>query len=127
MPPSPQSAPPPTDTMAAALARLWTKFLPEIENRIATIAAAATALENGELPEDQRETAHAAAHKLAGSLGTFGLQRGTELARQAELALTEAPPSISPTELDACVSELQSLVLSRGQHQQFPTQEILSS
>jgi len=113
--------------MAAALARLWTKFLPEIENRIATIAAAATALENGELPEDQRETAHAAAHKLAGSLGTFGLQRGTELARQAELALTEAPPSISPTELDAWVSELQSLVLSRGQHQQFPTQEILSS
>jgi HPt (histidine-containing phosphotransfer) domain-containing protein len=103
--------------MAAALARLWIKFLPEIESRIATIAAAATALENGELPPDQREAAHAAAHKLAGSLGTFGLQRGTEIARQAELALSEEPSSAPPAELAAdlaaWVAELQSLILTR--------------
>jgi HPt (histidine-containing phosphotransfer) domain-containing protein len=100
--------------MAAALARLWTKYLPEIESRIATIAAASTALENGALPADQREAAHAAAHKLAGSLGTFGLYRGTEVARQAEFALAEDPPSATSAELAAWVTELQSEILNRS-------------
>jgi HPt (histidine-containing phosphotransfer) domain-containing protein len=99
--------------MAAALARLWTKFLPEIESRIATLAAASTALANGELPADQREAAHAAAHKLAGSLGTFGIHRGTEIARHAELFLAENPPAASSAELEAWVEELQSLIRSR--------------
>jgi len=100
--------------ISEALTRLWTKFLPDIEARIATIAAAATALENGELPSDQRQAAHAAAHKLAGSLGTFGLHRGTEVARQAELALAEEPPSTTPAELSAWVTELQSLIQTRS-------------
>jgi HPt (histidine-containing phosphotransfer) domain-containing protein len=106
--------PPPTDPMAAALARLWTKFLPEIQSRIAILAAAATALENGELPADQQEAAHAAAHKLSGSLGTFGLQRGTEIARQAELALAQSPITTTAAELEAWVTELQALILSRS-------------
>ncbi len=79
--------------MAEALARLWTKFLPEIEQRVALLEAAAQTLATGALTQQQREAAHAAAHKLAGSLGTFGLHRGTEIARQAEhLLWTKIPP-----------------------------------
>jgi len=100
--------------MAAALARLWTKFLPEIQSRIATLAAAVTALENGALPADQQEAAHAAAHKLSGSLGTFGLQRGTEIAREAELALAQTPITTSAAELEAWITELQALILARS-------------
>ena len=39
----------------------------------------------------QREAAHAAAHKLAGTLGTFNLARGTELAREFELLFSAEP------------------------------------
>jgi HPt (histidine-containing phosphotransfer) domain-containing protein len=95
--------------MADAMARLWAKFLPEIEQRVAVVEAAAAA---GALSEPEREAAHAAAHKLAGSLGTFGLQRGTELARQAELAFADTA-KLNTQELAAWAAELRQLVDSR--------------
>ena len=39
----------------------------------------------GSLTAEQREQASSAAHKLAGVLGTFGLDEGTNLAREAEI------------------------------------------
>jgi len=71
--------------MAGALDALWEKFLPEIEQRVAVLEGAAAALEAGAMQPAQLEDAHSAAHKLAGTLGTFGLTRGTELARELEL------------------------------------------
>ena len=97
--------------MVAALARMWVKFLPEINARIAILDEAAAA---NPLSQEQQAAAHSAAHKLAGSLGMFGLQRGTELARQAELALAEDPVTATPAELAAWVAELRELVLNRG-------------
>ena len=44
----------------------------------------------GPLPEELRSEAADVAHKLAGSLGMFGYQRGTEISRDLELVL-EAP------------------------------------
>ena len=70
--------------LTAALEQLWKRFLPEIEERVSILDAAARACAAGELPKEQREAAHAAAHKLAGTLGTFSLARGTELAREFE-------------------------------------------
>jgi HPt (histidine-containing phosphotransfer) domain-containing protein len=70
--------------LAEAMNRLWAQFLPQIEERVATLEIAAAAADEGSLTPDLREQAHAAAHKLAGTLGTFGLQDGTELAREAE-------------------------------------------
>ncbi len=46
------------------------------------VALAAT--ENACCTVAMREAAHQAAHKLAGSLGMFGLARGTEIARALE-------------------------------------------
>jgi HPt (histidine-containing phosphotransfer) domain-containing protein len=106
---------PPTSsaTIADAMARLWTKFLPEIERRLGVLEAAVESLEAGSLSAEQREVAHSDAHKLAGSLGTFGLQRGTEVAREAELMLAAEQDSPSALELASLVSELRSLIDSK--------------
>jgi HPt (histidine-containing phosphotransfer) domain-containing protein len=98
--------------MLEALGRLWTKFLPEIENRMGILESAVRALESGPLSGDEREAAHQAAHKLAGVLGTFGLHRGTELARQAELGFSDEKSTL-PAELSSWVTELRLLIDSR--------------
>jgi HPt (histidine-containing phosphotransfer) domain-containing protein len=100
-------------SMKDALSRLWIKFLPEIENRLVALESAALALEAGTLADSDREAAHQAAHKLAGVLGTFGLHRGTELARQAEVLLDEDDANPSATDLSSWVGELRSLIENR--------------
>ncbi len=64
--------------------RLWQQFQPQLQERVAILQSAAAALADGSLTSEQREQAVAAAHKLAGVLGTFGLAEGTRLAREAE-------------------------------------------
>jgi HPt (histidine-containing phosphotransfer) domain-containing protein len=98
--------------MAEALARLWTKFLPDIEQRVATLEVAAQALAASTLTNEQRESAQAAAHKLAGTLGTFGLHLGTDLARQAELLLAEENTAFT-ADLSAWITELRTLINRR--------------
>ena len=87
--------------------------LSEIENRIELVESAARSLKAGSLSDDTREAAHQAAHKLAGVLGTFGLHRGTELARQAELLLAGDVPADAGVSLAGWVEELRSIVQSR--------------
>jgi HPt (histidine-containing phosphotransfer) domain-containing protein len=100
-------------SIADAMARMWAKFLPEIERRLSVLEIATASLDNGTLTIDQRESAHADAHKLAGSLGTFGLHRGTEVARQAECLLASELDGASKTKLASLVSELRSLIDSK--------------
>jgi HPt (histidine-containing phosphotransfer) domain-containing protein len=107
---SPSPATPPS--ISEALNRLWAKFLPEMENRVSILEIAALAHAEGCLTREQGEAAHAAAHKLAGTLGTFGLHRGTELARQAEVAFAEENPG-SVVELSSWVAELRMLIHRR--------------
>ena len=100
--------------IAEALKLLWLKFLPQIEERIAAIEAANRALLTGSLSAEQREAAGAAAHKLAGVLGTFGLTEGTNLAREAEQIYTSASalaldPATSPR-LHAIAEQLAHLI-----------------
>jgi HPt (histidine-containing phosphotransfer) domain-containing protein len=100
-------------SMADTLARLWTKFLPEIEARVELVHQAAQALAAGDLPDAQRIEAHGAAHKLAGTLGTFGLHRGTDPAREAENILAEPRDLSFVPGLKACVAELQAVIQSK--------------
>lgn len=71
--------------LAEAMNRLWMKYLPQMEERVATLRNAAATLASGTLSEAEQHQASSDAHKLAGVLGTFGLQEGTELAREAEI------------------------------------------
>lgn len=70
--------------IADAINQLWVRFLPDIEARVAILEQAAAAYAEGVLTPGHCEQASAAAHKLAGVLGTFGLSEGTTLAREAE-------------------------------------------
>jgi HPt (histidine-containing phosphotransfer) domain-containing protein len=63
---------------------MWGEFLPQMYDRVAALESAAGPLAAGNLSESEREEATAAAHKLAGILGSFGLPEGTNLAREAE-------------------------------------------
>lgn len=71
-------------SLAEAMNRLWAQYLPQIEERVRVLEDAAAAVANGSLTAERSAQATAAAHKLAGVLGTFGLQDGTVLAREAE-------------------------------------------
>jgi len=101
--------------LSQAIERLWVRFLPEIKERIAVIQAAADALAAGTPTASRRVAAHAAAHKLAGVLGTFGLTRGTELARELEIDFSseDGPDPASGKKLAAVAAELRALVESR--------------
>lgn len=85
--------------LAEAMNRLWERFLPQLEERVAALEAWAEALASGALHAEQREEAHSTAHKLAGVLGTFGLTEGTQLAREAE-AFYGGNGSSNPTEVE---------------------------
>ena len=102
-------------SLAEAMNRLWAQFLPQIEERVANLELAAKAAAEGTLTSDLREQAHDAAHKLAGTLGTFGLQEGTELAREAEaLYAAESPAMASENgRLAALAAQLRATLAKR--------------
>jgi HPt (histidine-containing phosphotransfer) domain-containing protein len=84
--------------IADAMNRLWAQYLPQITERVQTLELAAVALEEGTLTSAEREGATAAAHKLAGVLGTFGLPEGTALAREAEEFYSRGAQSSTPAD-----------------------------
>jgi HPt (histidine-containing phosphotransfer) domain-containing protein len=98
-----------------ALDRLWTQFLPQMQERLAKLEVAAQAIASGTLSDDMRAEAHDAAHKLAGVLGTFGLTRGTILAREAEIVFSGDPgpdPSLG-AHLIVIAEQLKAMIASR--------------
>jgi HPt (histidine-containing phosphotransfer) domain-containing protein len=101
--------------MAEALDRLWAKFLPQMMERVAILEAASVALAAGRLSIDQRSDANAAAHKLAGVLGTFGFTKGTVLAREAEILYSGGPDTDpeAAARLAEIASQLRAIVESR--------------
>ena len=102
-------------SMDEALQRLWIQFLPQLEERIAVLEAACMALASGTLSTEQREAANSAAHNLAGVLGTFGLSKGTVLAREAEIIYSGEPetdPDAAP-QLAEIARQLKAIVAGR--------------
>jgi diguanylate cyclase (GGDEF)-like protein len=74
------------DTLLA----VWERHRPEMLNRVAVIERAVTALITGDLGAELRGDAQGAAHTLAGSAGTFGYSRASQLAREIESELEGA-------------------------------------
>ena len=95
------------------LDRLWNQFLPQIGERVAVLEAAGSNLAVGGLTDHQRNGAQAAAHKLAGVLGTFGLIKGTILAREAERLCSGNADAASIAQLADIARQLRSLVNER--------------
>jgi HPt (histidine-containing phosphotransfer) domain-containing protein len=105
-----------SNALAQAMNLLWAKHLPQMMERVATLKAAAENLNKGLLSEAGQQEAAAEAHKLAGVLGTFGLNEGTELAREAEglyeIPLAENTPAAA--RLSAIAEQLQTMISSRA-------------
>ena len=99
--------------LAKALNRLWAQFLPEIEERVAILASAAAALAANQLSIEQQEAAHAAAHKLAGALGTFGLPEGTGLASEADTLYSAKPDPTAAALLTTIAAKLRTIIANR--------------
>ena len=98
--------------MAQAIEAMWVKYLPLMEERLAILEAAETALSSGLLTIEQRVAANNAAHKLAGVLGTFGLTKGTILAREVEI-LYSAEPELDPAaarEIKKITAQLREMI-----------------
>lgn len=87
-----QNRPTPEDKLKAAVFALWNRFQDTMFARLKLIEQASGAALKSELNEEQRSEAWNAAHKLTGSLGTFGLGEGSKIASQVEAMLGEAAP-----------------------------------
>ena len=96
------------DKTASLLAALWLRNLPLVEGRLALLDRAAAAIADGALTEELREEASHTAHKLAGSLGMYGYDEGTRIAREMEALLGEAAPDAA--RLGSLVAELRRAV-----------------
>jgi|SRR5580658_5972013 HPt (histidine-containing phosphotransfer) domain-containing protein len=101
--------------LSAALDRMWVQFLPQMQERVGILENAAQAFALHQLTLDQHQAAQAAAHKLAGVLGTFGLTRGTVLARELEIMYSRQndPDPELARQLASSAAELRTIVATR--------------
>ena len=70
-----------------AITQLWTRYRPAILDRLSVVEAAAVELLKGSIDGELRRKAEGEAHKLAGSLGTFGFADASRDAREIEVLL----------------------------------------
>ena len=100
-----------TDTdekTASLLAAIWQRNRALVEERLTLLDRAAAAAAVDALSDSLRQEACGAAHKLAGSLGMYGYDEGTRIARQIEVLLGDATPD--PARLGALVVGLRRAI-----------------
>ncbi|MDX2240141.1 MAG: response regulator [Leptolyngbyaceae cyanobacterium bins.302] len=80
-PPKPEPA---QQRTLANTSKIWEKYRDTFIQQAEILESAAQALLNQMLSPDQQQQAKQAAHKLAGSLGIFGVMAGSQLAQELE-------------------------------------------
>jgi len=100
------------DKTAALLATLWVRIRPIVEERLAALDQASAAATSGSLTDEGRAAAASCAHKLAGSLGMYGYDEGTRVAREIEVLMDGVAPD--PARLRILVEELRETVLPKS-------------
>ncbi|MFO7030137.1 transcriptional regulator [Limnospira fusiformis CCALA 023] len=78
-----------------SIQKVWERFRETLDDRIITIEKAIAAANDGQINLQMQKQARQEAHKLAGSLGTFGRREGSTVAREIELILQLDTPLIS--------------------------------
>ncbi len=98
--------------LQAMLSALWIRSRNTVAERAAQLQEAGTLLLEHRLDQATQLSAVDSAHKLAGVLGTFGLPRGTDLAREAEVLFGRAdkPEQAEVERLQVLMAELVSLI-----------------
>ena len=105
----PQSQEQKLQTMISAL---WERSRHTVVERAALLRTAGELLVDNRLDQATQRHAVDSAHKLAGVLGTFGLPRGTDLAREAEELFGQSMPPSKPEieRLQVLLAELTRLI-----------------
>lgn len=104
----------------AALYSVWNRFKERINQQVSILEQAAAAMLQNTLSQELRTLAEQEAHTLAGSLGTFGLSEGSQLARAIEHHLLAGNGT-----KEAYL--LQKLVLALRKEIQQPPQSLVST
>ncbi|TCK75549.1 Hpt domain-containing protein [Acidipila rosea] len=99
--------------LESLLEQLWAKHLASITGRISLLRQSQEQLSDCHSNPALRNEAAATAHKLAGVLGTFGLEEGTQLALfiEQQMESNEAP---DPLELKHAIEALSQMVETRS-------------
>ncbi len=98
--------------MQSMISALWERSRHTVAERAHVLQRAGELWNNNQLDAATKLRAVDSAHKLAGVLGTFGLPRGTDLAREAELLFGQStPPDKAEIErLQVLLAELTRLI-----------------
>ena len=75
------------EELQSAISNIWLRFKPVSLQRVALVESAITALLSGPIDPELQKKAEGEAHKLAGSLGSFGFADGSRDAREIEIIL----------------------------------------
>lgn len=88
---------PKSEQVSDAIAKVWERFKDRIGDRVTLLEEATAAISQGAIDSELRSLAEGEAHKLAGSLGTFGFVEGSRLAREIEYLFQKQPePCLVP-------------------------------
>ena len=106
----------------AFLNETWLADKPKFLAQLTVFTEAIAALQLGSLETQLREHAQHTAHKLAGTLGNFGLHQGMALARQLEQVFghSDAEQALPPLSLTALIHALQQEIHHTGSIQNLP-------
>lgn len=114
-------------------AKIWEQGKSSIVQRVEVLEQAVDALLKGNLDSNLRQKAQMESHKLIGTLGTFGIHAGSQVARQIE-ALLQTEEKLALQQVDdlaAYVQELRSLIehtdLSIPEKQNAPATAAISA
>ena len=103
-----------TQQYSDAVEKMWLQYQDAMMQRMTVLQTAATAFQAGKLTEELQKSASKEAHKLAGVLGMFGRDTGTQLAREIEELLTQdiqdIESNLSHSKLPSLVQELDELL-----------------
>jgi chemotaxis protein histidine kinase CheA len=98
------------DAIETSLAEIWQRTRPTVLARVATVERAVAALPAAPLSDERIVAGRREVHKLAGVLGTFGLERGTDLARDLEEHLAGPDAAAEAVRLQRVASDLRAMV-----------------
>lgn len=79
----------PEPAFTQAMSALWQQYAGLMAERLRLLQTAADAIQTGMIAPETQQAAEQAAHKLAGVLGMFGRDEGTQLAQQLESRLAD--------------------------------------
>ncbi|MBD2155626.1 response regulator [Leptolyngbya sp. FACHB-16] len=107
------------------VAKIWERTQGKIFQRIQVLEQATEAITTHGTSQENWHQARQEAHKLAGALGTFGIQTGTQIARQIENLLEQQPPfnEQQKDNLQSLVRLLRQTV--ENESQSTPTKSVL--